>query len=122
MLRAHSNYRPAPALPSFHQYLAQARESFLSPDPFHPEQFPELGRVPHERHSGLQTGIDLSIHCDHKSPIVLPPTPLEFGATGDEVAALQAALLSLGYFGSGPLDSCTEKGIFEDKTFASLAT
>jgi hypothetical protein len=52
----------------------------------------------------------------------LPAGPLEFGATGDDVSAIQAALLALGYFGSGPLEKCDEKGVFEDKTFASLAT
>jgi hypothetical protein len=113
MLRAHSNYRPTPALPSFHQHLAQARESFLS-DPFQPSLGSVFGRLPHQRHSGLQTGID--------SFNTLPAAPLEFGATGDEVVALQGALLDLGYFGSGSLDSCTEKGVFEDRTFASLAT
>ena len=61
--------------------------------------------------------------CRENTPSTMPPpAPLEFGAIGDEVAALQAALLGLGYFGSGSLESCTEKGVFEDKTFASLAT
>ncbi len=78
--------------------------------------------MPHERYSGLQTGVDPSMRQELKASGSLPSAPLEFGATGDEVAALQAALLCLGYFGSGSLDSCSEKGVFEDKTFASLAT
>jgi hypothetical protein len=121
MLRTHPNYRPVSALPSFHQHLAQARESFVSSDPFHPALFPELGiQLPFERPSGLQTRVDMTMRREHFN--TLPPAPLEFGASGDDVAALQAALLDLGYFGSGSLDSCTEKGVFEDKTFAALLT
>jgi hypothetical protein len=107
MLRAHSNYRPTP--PSFHQHMAQAREIFFSPDPFHPSLFS------HE-------DIDQSIRRQYIASSTLPPAPLEFGANGGEVAALQAVLHALGYYSNGSLDSCSEEGLFGDKTFASLAT
>jgi hypothetical protein len=89
--------------------MTQAREIFFSPDPFHPSLFS------HE-------DIGLSIRRQHIACSTPPPAPLEFGAKGDEVAALQAVLLDLGYLKNGCLDSCIEKGLFEDKTFASLAT
>jgi hypothetical protein len=134
MLRAHSNYNGfSAANPYFEARVGQ--ESFLSADPFQPyesSQLSDAGRAGYEFHFGRHLRRDISQRshriASNSTDAVqsafnsLPEGTLEFGAIGDEVSTLQAALLSLGYFGSGSLDVCDEKGVFEDRTFASLAT
>ena len=137
MLRAHSNYNGfSAANPYFEARVGQ--ESFLSADPFQPfspnepSQLSDAGRAGYDFHFGRHLRRDISQRshriASNSTDAVegafssLPAGTLEFGAIGDEVSTLQAALLSLGYFGSGSLDVCDEKGVFEDRTFASLAT
>jgi hypothetical protein len=144
MLQAYSNNHGFPAALPYFEEADFGQQSVLSADPFQPyggqAQLSDAGRAGYDFHFGRQMHRNLSqdsyrVESPVASPIAsnsvnafrsaihsLPAGPLEFGATGDDVAALQAALLAIGYFGSGTLDQCDEKGVFEDKTYASLAT
>lgn len=53
---------------------------------------------------------------------LLPQGPIEFGAVGDHVFAVQEALHAVGYLGNEPLDQYDERHIFGDRTMAALAT
>ena len=88
--------------------------SWTSSDPF----------LPYERaygRPGLNGPETLARHLEAADvSSSLPHAPIEFGAVGVEVQAVQIALQKLGYFGTGALDLDDEKDIFGDKTVASI--
>ena len=99
----------------------------MASDPFQPHYFEEslrseVGNGSHGFDSRDQRSGFLTRNLSLEVIGTLPQAPLEYGASGDAVSALQSAIHALGYLVIESLGSFDEKSVFGDKTFAALAS
>jgi hypothetical protein len=111
MLRVHDIDMLQMPTPYFAPFM---EHEVRSQDPFQPT-FPSgsslRGRVAR----------NVAVRPANSTSDLLPSGPIGFGATGDQMLAIQQALFALGYFGPQAPEESDERNVFGDKTMASLA-